>query len=94
MKVATADQYERAILQMVNDGKLWLSGNIGSVQVQFNFPREVAVASGVERALQLGFISVNDQGKAFGKAAISNTPGATVIMLKVALELIERGMVR
>jgi len=88
--MSDAAHYETAVRSMVYHGNAWLAHNKGKIKIQFNFSRNVAVAMGVDEAITHGLLSLDDPAKDFVSRMICQTPDATVIMLKIALELLER----
>lgn len=84
------EDYERQIRWMVYHGKRWMDQNVGKVKVQFNFPRNVGCLMTIAEAVNHKLISLDGKGEEFIGHICCQTPGATVMMLKIALDLIER----
>lgn len=94
MSQLTNADYEHAIKHMVQQGKAWLKTNTGKIKIQWNFPREAAVLCTVKEAKRLHLISLEGRAEEFVDAICANTPNgeASVLMLKISLELIERNL--
>ena len=85
------EQYERGLYRLKSIAQDLMGKNPeGSMQIQFNFPRNVALACELKKALDLHLVTGNKNGRIFLERIVKAEPNATVLMLKIALEIIKK----
>ena len=83
-----SEAYASQIRSMIYHGNRWLDANIGEVRIKYNFPPDVGVIATIDDAVKRGLITMSPDAAAFVREMTCQTPGATVFMLKCALDLL------